>query len=75
MVHAGIGPTQVNNFLVECNIPPVATSTLKRKESLVGKSLVDIATTSCKEAQIKEIDLSSDKVSFLLLIYLNTAIL
>ncbi|XP_033745722.1 uncharacterized protein LOC117331232 [Pecten maximus] len=62
MVHAGIGPSQVNNFLVECNIPPIATSTLKRKESLIGKTLVEAASTSCRDAQTEEKELSSEKL-------------
>ncbi|XP_033725164.1 uncharacterized protein LOC117315129 [Pecten maximus] len=65
MVHAGIGPSQVNNFLVECNIPPIATSTLKRKESLIGKTLVEAASTSCRDAQTEEKELSSEKVILL----------
>ncbi|XP_033750629.1 geranylgeranyl transferase type-1 subunit beta-like [Pecten maximus] len=61
MVHAGIGPSQVNNFLVECNIPPIATSTLKRKESLIGKTLVEAASTSCRDAETEEKEFSSEK--------------
>lgn len=64
MIHAGIGPAHVNNFLTECNIPPVSENTLRKKEKEISKSMHNVAMTSCRKAQLQEILLSHDKVCY-----------
>lgn len=49
------GPVHVNNFLTECNIPPISETTLYKKEKEISKSIHDVAMTSCREAQRQEI--------------------
>ena len=64
MIHTGMGPTHVNNFLTECNIPPISENTLRKKEKEINKAIHDFAMTSCREAQLQEILLSHDKVCY-----------
>ncbi|CAC5399333.1 unnamed protein product [Mytilus coruscus] len=63
MTHAGMGPSHVNNFLTECNLPPISDTTLRKKEKEFSKTIHDIALTSCREAQHQEILLSHGKVA------------
>ncbi len=64
MMHTGMGPAHANNFLTECNIPPISETTLRKKEKEISKSIHDVAMTSCREAQLHEILLSHDKVGY-----------
>ena len=50
MMHTGMEPAHVNNFLAECNIPPISETTLYKKEKEISKSINDVAMTSCREA-------------------------
>ncbi|XP_071146651.1 uncharacterized protein [Mytilus edulis] len=63
MTHAGMGPSHVNNFLTECNLPPISDTTLRKKEKEFSKTIHDVAMTSCREAQHQEILLSHGKVA------------
>ncbi|CAG2216843.1 unnamed protein product [Mytilus edulis] len=65
MTHAGMGPSHVNNFLTECNLPPISDTTLRQKEKEFSKTIHDVAMTSCREAQHQEILLSHGKVCHL----------
>ncbi|CAC5361147.1 unnamed protein product [Mytilus coruscus] len=62
MTHAGMGPSHVNNFLTECNLPPISDTTLRKKEKEFSKTIHDVAMTSCREAQHQEILLSHGKI-------------
>ncbi|VDI44533.1 Hypothetical predicted protein [Mytilus galloprovincialis] len=62
MIHAGMGATHVNNFLAGLNVPPVHSSTIRKKEKEIGKKIQEVAAESCKSVQIKEKDLSNGKV-------------
>ena len=64
MMHTGMGPAHANNFLTECNIPPIRENALYKKEKEISKSIHDVAMTSCREAQLQEILLSHDKVCY-----------
>ena len=35
MIHTGAGPSHLNNFIGECNIPPLSESTIKKYCKLV----------------------------------------
>ncbi|VDI61438.1 Hypothetical predicted protein [Mytilus galloprovincialis] len=61
MIHAGMGATHVNNFLAGLNVPPVHSSTIRKKEKEIGKKIQEVAAESCKSVQIKEKDLSNGK--------------
>ncbi|CAC5356422.1 unnamed protein product [Mytilus coruscus] len=54
MIHAGIGATHVNNFLNGLNVPPVNSSTIKKKENETGKIVFTVAQEACKLNQKKE---------------------
>ncbi|VDH92481.1 Hypothetical predicted protein [Mytilus galloprovincialis] len=58
MINAGMGPSHVNNFLTGCNIPPVAASTLRKKQKELAPVIIEAAETSCKEAQREELECS-----------------
>ncbi|XP_076088184.1 uncharacterized protein LOC143058588 [Mytilus galloprovincialis] len=62
MIHAGMGATHVNNFLAGLNVPPVHSSTIRKKEKEIGKKIQEVAAESCKSVLIKEKDLSNGKV-------------
>ena len=64
MIHTGMGPAHVNNFLTECNIPPISETILRKKEKEISKSIHGVVMTSCREAQLQEILLSHDKVCY-----------
>lgn len=51
MIHSGMGPTHVINFLSTCNIPPIDTTTLKKKEKEISASIVKQAKESCRRAR------------------------
>ena len=65
MIHAGMGATHVNNFLAGLNMPPVHSSTIRKKEKEIGKKIQEVAAESCKSVQIKEKDLSNGKVKLI----------
>ncbi|XP_053383810.1 uncharacterized protein LOC123536329 [Mercenaria mercenaria] len=50
MIHAGIGETHMNGFLVTLGIPPIHHKTLKKHEQKVGKVMVENARDSCARA-------------------------
>ncbi|CAC5388280.1 unnamed protein product [Mytilus coruscus] len=62
MIHAGIGATHVNNFLGALNVPPVNSSTIKKKEKEIGKKIFEVARESCQSNQKKEQLMSNGKV-------------
>ena len=65
MMHTGMGPSHVNNFPTECNIPRISETTLRKKAKEISKSIHDVAMTSCREAQLQDILLSHDKVCYI----------
>ncbi|XP_052085083.1 uncharacterized protein LOC127722226 [Mytilus californianus] len=54
MMHSGMGPDHVVNFLSTCNIPPPDLKTLKKEEKCIALSLMDEASDSCKTASAEE---------------------
>ncbi|XP_053407136.1 uncharacterized protein LOC123525512 [Mercenaria mercenaria] len=50
MIHAGIGETHMNGFLVTLGIPPIHHKTLKKHERKVGKVMEENARDSCARA-------------------------
>ncbi|XP_063436090.1 uncharacterized protein LOC134717530 [Mytilus trossulus] len=54
MMHSGMGPDHVVNFLSTCNIPPPDPKTLKKKEKCIALSLIDEASDSCITASAEE---------------------
>ena len=53
MLHAGIGPTHVNELLSSINVPPLGESTLKAREREVGPQIEKVAKESCLERKAK----------------------
>ncbi len=49
MIHAGMGPTHVNEFLSCLNIPPVSHSMLDNRKDEAGRAIETVAKESCKE--------------------------
>ncbi|XP_062614819.1 uncharacterized protein LOC134276600 [Saccostrea cucullata] len=65
MIHVGMGPTHLINFLGQCNIPPLSEPSIKKYETRVGKTITDVALDSCKAAQAEEKQMSDTlQVSF-----------
>lgn len=62
MIHAGMGPTHVINFLSTCNIPPINTTTLKKKVKEISASIVQQVRESCRRAREEEMDATSDQM-------------
>lgn len=62
MVHTGLGPIQVNNFLATLNLPPTDPSTLKRRELKIDTNLEKMARESCLEATKEEMKKGNGKV-------------
>ena len=54
-----MGPSHVNSFLTGCNTPPVDESTLRKKQKELAPIIINAAETSCKSAQIEELECSS----------------
>lgn len=54
MVHSGMGPSHVVNFLSACNIPPIDPSTIRKKEKEVSASFKNQASESCSSALAAE---------------------
>ncbi|XP_063408241.1 uncharacterized protein LOC134691604 [Mytilus trossulus] len=54
MIHAGIGPTHLQNFLAECNLPSISENTLRKKEKELSKQIGEVANTSCRTAREEE---------------------
>ncbi|XP_053404406.1 uncharacterized protein LOC123558246 [Mercenaria mercenaria] len=50
MIHAGIGETHMNGFLVTLGIPPIHHKTLKKHERKFGKVMEENARDSCARA-------------------------
>lgn len=50
MLHAGIGPTHVNELLSCINVPSVGESTLKARKREVGPQIEKLAKESCLES-------------------------
>ena len=64
MVHAGMGPADVNSFLSSLNLPTVHHSSLKNLErKFVGPSLEALAKKSCSDAVNEEAKLSIQAAS------------
>ncbi|XP_048775313.2 uncharacterized protein LOC125679906 [Ostrea edulis] len=62
MVHTGLGPIQVNNFLATLNLPPTDPSTLKRRELKIDTNLEKMARESCLEATKEEMKKGNGKI-------------
>ena len=43
MVHAGMGPTHVVNFLSTCNIPPPDPKTLRKREKDIASAIGSVS--------------------------------
>ena len=54
MLHAGIGPTHVNQLLSSINVPSGGESTLKAREREVGPQIEKLAKESCLESLERE---------------------
>ena len=54
MEHAGMGATQLQNFLSECNLPSITESTLTKKEKELNGVFRNVAHQSCSNAQREE---------------------
>ena len=54
MVHAGMGPTHVVNFLSTCNIPPPDPKTLRKREKDIASAIMAETSESCYSASIEE---------------------
>ncbi|XP_066016700.1 uncharacterized protein [Pocillopora verrucosa] len=50
MLHAGIGPTHVNELLSSINVPSLVESTLKAREREVGPQIEKLVKESCLES-------------------------
>jgi len=59
MIHVGIGPYQVVNFLTSLNIPTIAPKCLKDREREILHSVESCASESCEKALEEEIRLTS----------------
>lgn len=60
MIHTGIGPTHLQNFLSECNLPSISQNTLRRKEKELSQAITEVADRACRQAQQEEMTLSSN---------------
>ena len=58
MIHVGMGPTHLINFLGQCNIPPLSEPSIRKYEAKVGKTITDVALDSCRAAQAEEKQMS-----------------
>lgn len=54
MIHVGMGPTHLVNFLGQCNIPPPSEPSIRKHAAKVGKAITDVALESCRAAQVEE---------------------
>lgn len=54
MIHVGMGPTHLVNFLGQCNIPPTSEPFIRKHVAKVGKAITDVALESCRAAQVEE---------------------
>ena len=50
MLHAGIGPTHVNELLSSINVPSLGESTLKARKREVGPQIEKLAKELCLES-------------------------
>ncbi|CAG2250117.1 unnamed protein product [Mytilus edulis] len=60
MIHAGMGPTHLQNFLAECNLPSITESTLRKKEKELSGQIKNVTIQSCNMAQREEKSLSTN---------------
>ncbi|PFX19079.1 hypothetical protein AWC38_SpisGene16524 [Stylophora pistillata] len=60
MLHAGIGPTHVNELLSSINIPSLGESTLKAREREVGLQVEKLAKESCLKSLESERNMWKD---------------
>ena len=60
MLHAGIGPTHVNELLSSINVPSLGESTLKAREREVGPQIEKLAKESCLESLESERNLRKE---------------
>ncbi|XP_022808445.1 uncharacterized protein LOC111345433 [Stylophora pistillata] len=60
MLHAGTGPTRVNELLSSINIPSLGESTLKARNREVGPQIEKLAKESCLESLESERNLWKD---------------
>ncbi|CAC5422264.1 unnamed protein product [Mytilus coruscus] len=62
MTHAGMGPSHVNNFLTECNLPPISDTTLHKKEKeFMIHADNDAATTSKLKVDFEDLEKRDDQ--------------
>ena len=54
MLHAGIGATEVNNFLAVMDVSPISTKALKKREREIGPAIEREAKRSCTSALREE---------------------
>ncbi|XP_052680228.1 uncharacterized protein LOC128160995 [Crassostrea angulata] len=54
MIHVGMDPTHLVNFLGQCNIPPPSEPSIRKHAAKVGKAITDVALESSRAAQIEE---------------------
>ncbi|CAC5403278.1 unnamed protein product [Mytilus coruscus] len=55
-----MGPTHLQNFLAECNLPSITESTLRKKEKELSGQIKNVTTQSCNMAQREEKSLSTN---------------
>ena len=67
MLHAGIGPTHVNELLSSINVPSLGESTLKAREREVGPQIEKLAKESCLESLESKRNLWKEDKNHLLL--------
>ncbi|XP_052083925.1 uncharacterized protein LOC127721281 [Mytilus californianus] len=60
MIHAGMGPTHLQNFLAECNLPSITESTLRKKEKELSGQIKNVTIQSCNMVQREEKSLSTN---------------
>ena len=55
-----MGPTHLQNFLAECNLPSITESTLRKKEKELSGQIKNVTIQSCNMAQREEKSLSTN---------------
>lgn len=51
MLHSGMGPTHVVNFLSTCNSPPIDATTLKKQDKKIFAFIIETARNRVKGRQ------------------------
>uniref|UniRef100_A0A8W8P2E2 Mutator-like transposase domain-containing protein n=1 Tax=Magallana gigas TaxID=29159 RepID=A0A8W8P2E2_MAGGI len=54
MIHVGMGPTHLVNFLGQCNIPPPSEPSIRKHAAKVGKAITDVTLASCRAVPVEE---------------------